>query len=41
MNDSGQPYYRPKDFETLKSCRILKGMFQAVLVNSDDTNKLN
>ncbi len=26
MGDEG-PYYRPKDFETLNNCRVLKGMF--------------
>lgn len=34
MNDSGEPFYRPKDFETLKNCRVLKGMFSAVVVNN-------
>lgn len=31
MSDEDKPYYRPKDFETLNNCRILKGMFSAVI----------
>ncbi len=33
MGDKGQPFYRPKDFETLNHCRILKGTFSVVLNN--------
>jgi hypothetical protein len=29
--DDGKPFYRPKDFETLNNCRVLKGMFSFVL----------
>lgn len=25
-----EPYYRPKDFETLNNCRVLKGMFSFI-----------
>ena len=32
MSDSVQPYFRPKDFETLKGSRVLKGMFSAVVL---------
>ncbi len=38
MSDSGQPYYRPKDFETLKNSRVLKGMFSAVVLNSENNS---
>ena len=31
VNDDGKPYSRPKDFETLKNCKVLKGMFMALL----------
>lgn len=34
MGDKEKPYYRPKDFETLNNCRVLKGMF-SILLNSD------
>jgi hypothetical protein len=29
--DDGKPFYRPKDFETLNNCRVLRGMFSFVL----------
>ena len=29
MNDNGKPYYKPKDFETLRQTLILKGIFSA------------
>ena len=31
VNDEGKPYSRPKDFETLKNCKVLKGMFSPLL----------
>jgi hypothetical protein len=39
MSDSVQPYYRPKDFETLKGSRVLKGMFSAVVL--EDIKQIN
>jgi len=36
MGDNEKPFYRPKDFETLNNCRVLKGIFSAVLSNNDD-----
>ena len=27
MGDNEKPFYRPKDFETLNNCRVLKGLF--------------
>lgn len=33
MGDEYKPYYRPKNFETLNSCKILKGMFSVVVNN--------
>ncbi len=35
MGDNHVPYYRPKDFETLNNCRVLKGTFSVVLNNND------
>jgi hypothetical protein len=31
MNDNGKPYYKPKDFETLRNSLILKGTFSAII----------
>ncbi|RNA03061.1 SMG8 [Brachionus plicatilis] len=33
MGDDQKPYYRPKNFETLNSCKILKSMFSVVANN--------
>jgi hypothetical protein len=30
MGDDLKPFYRPTDFETLNSCKVLKGMFAIV-----------
>lgn len=32
-NDEKKPFYRPKNFETLNSCKLLKGMFSVVVNN--------
>lgn len=39
MGDNEKPYYRPKDFETLNNCRVLKGMFSVTLNSS--TSEIN
>ena len=36
MNDNGKPYYKPKDFETLRQTLILKGTLSAVLQTPQD-----
>lgn len=33
MGDDGKPYYRPKNFETLNNCKILKGIFSVEVHN--------
>ncbi|CAF0716244.1 unnamed protein product [Brachionus calyciflorus] len=33
MSEEGKPFYRPKNFETLNNCKILKGMFSTVVNN--------
>lgn len=36
MAEDAKPFYRPKDFETLNNCRVLKGMFSTVVNNKGD-----
>ena len=36
MNDNGKPYFKPKDFETLRQSLLLKGMFSASIKSAND-----